>query len=469
MKYSRFFACLAFAGLVLVSCDKSPEIEVSSRNVIIDAFPEEPVIIDISAGVDWTITVIQTDEEWLTVSPLKGKGNETVTLKADENHEFTERTARLAISGNGVKTDTVWVVQMPDIDISEYIEDEAFREYCRMKFDNDPADGKISMKEARSVKGNENEINVRRLKIKSLAGIEFFVKVTKLNCSDNELESLDLSKNVELRELNCSNNFIKTLELSSNTELRKLNCSYNPISHIDVSELERLTDLDIYSAELTQIDVSNNTRLLWLAISNNKVTNVDVSKNPELQGLECNDNGLTSLNVSSNTKLRTLYCDNNKLSTLNLDNNTALTHLWCNSNLFSVINLNNNKDLQTLVCNNNKFSSLNLSNNTKLTQLVCNANQFTTLNLNNNKELKQLHCDANQLTSLELSNNIKLEDLSCSANRLQSEVNISKNNGLSYIDLRNNPNLSTIYVWLGFIEDKKYHQKDEKAQWVRVP
>ena len=472
MKCNLFYAnvslCLVCAGLMLVSCEKTPGIRVSSDYVIIDAFPEEPVNVDISVKVDWTVKVIHTDEAWLTVNPLQGKGDATITIEAAENHEFTERIARIAISGVGVKTDTIRVVQMPDMDISEYIEDEAFREYCLREFDKSPTDGKLSMKEARSV-AKETAINVRRLHIKSLAGIEYFVRVEKLYCNDNEIESLDVSKNLALRDLNCSNNSIKSLEVSANVELRKLNCSYNPIQHIDVSELEKLTDLDIYNAELTSIDVSNNARLMWLAVSNNKVANIDVSKNPELQGLECNDNGLTSLTVSNNLKLRTLYCGSNKLNTLNLEKNTELTHLWCNNNQFSVLNLNNNKDLQTFVCSNNNFSSINLSTNTKLTQLICNTNHITTLNLNNNPDLKQLHCDANQLTSLDLSSNTKLEDLSCTANQLPKELSINKNDRLNYIDVRNNSNLTTIYVWQGFIEDERYHKKDKDAQWVKLP
>lgn len=467
MKYCRFLnVCLglACAGLILVSCEKSPKMDVSQKNIIFDAFPEEAATIEISTQVAWTVTLIQTEDKWLTVSPLQGKGNATITLEVDENHEFTARTAFIAILGEGVKTDTVKVVQMPDVDIAGQIKDDAFREYCLNEFDKSPADGMISMKEARSA----TIINVRRLQIQSLAGIENFINITKLDCRDNDIESIDVSNNLKLRELNCFNNSVKILDVSNNIELRNLECSYNPITQIDVSGLSKLTDLCIHSAELTSIDVSNNTKLEWLAISNNKITNIDVSNNTELQGLECNGNGLTTLSVNGNTKLLTLYCGDNKLSTLNLDNNTTLSHLWCNNNLLTSINLSNNRNLQTLMCSNNKFSSLTLSNNANLTQLYCSANQLTTLNLNNNTKLQQLHCDANLLTTLDLSKNTLLEGFRCTDNKLQNEINVSKNSRLNFIDLQNNPKLATIYVWQEFIDNENY-KKDEDAKWVKIP
>jgi len=464
MKYAHFlYISFVCAALALVACEKSPGIRISSRNIIIDAFQEEPDVVDISASVEWTVTVIHPDEEWLTVSPKHGKGNATIALEARDNPYFTERTALIAISGNGTKTDTIKVVQLPDVDISEKISDEAFREYCLIEFDNDPKDGKISAKEARSA----IIINAGRLQIKSLAGIEYFTRLTRLNCRDNDIESLDLSKNLALRDLNCYNNSIKSLDLSNNIELRYLDCSYNPINHIDVGKLAKLNDLLIHSAELTNIDVSNNTALLWLAVSNNKISNIDVSNNKALQVLECNENGLDNLSVSGNSQLRALFCGNNKLSRLNLDNNSALTHLYCNNNSFDNLILSNNTALQALNCSNNSFSALNLTNCTNLTELYCSGNLFSTLSLNTNTELKQLHCDGNPLTSLNLSYNTKLEGLICTGTNLQNEIDISKNDRLTRIELQNNDFLSKIYVWQGFLKSNPNYKKNETANWYK--
>ena len=469
MKYNRFFIarlCLMCAGLILISCQKSPKFSVSSNEVIIDAFPVGSFDIDITSDVDWKVTEIKMDDkDWLTVSPLDGKGDGLITLKAEENHAFTSRSARIAVSGTGVKTDTIWVTQMSDMDIKGKIVDQIFREYCLNEFDNDPKDGILSMKEARSA----GTINVSKMHISRLDGIEYFTKLRTLNCSYNDLERLDVRQNKDLTELNCYFNSIKSLDVSNNSELRTLHCSYNPISKIDVSGLEKLMDLEIYNAEITEIDVSHNAKLAYLAISNNKVANVDVSNNKELQGLECNENGLATLNVSSNPKLRYLYCGNNKLTTLNLENNSSLTNLWCNYNQLTGISLGNLTNLQFLMCSNNPFTNgLELRYNTNLTELYCSAIHLSTLSLSNNLELKQLHCDGNQLTTLDLKNNTLLEGLRCSNNNIQNEINIVKNKKLTYIDIRNNPNLITIYVWSDFIAGGDY-SKDQTAQWDKTP
>ena len=59
--------------------------------------------------------------------------------------------------------------------------------------------------------------------IKSLKGIEHFTALTTLFCEDNQLTTLDVSKNVALRVLDCSNNLLTELDLTKNTALDDLN------------------------------------------------------------------------------------------------------------------------------------------------------------------------------------------------------------------------------------------------------
>ena len=62
-------------------------------------------------------------------------------------------------------------------------------------------------------------IDVKEKKILDLKGIEYFTKITELNCSNNQLTSLDLSKNTALGRLFCSNNKLTSLNVSTNTSL----------------------------------------------------------------------------------------------------------------------------------------------------------------------------------------------------------------------------------------------------------
>ncbi len=113
--------------------------------------------------------------------------------------------------------------------------------------------------------------------IKSLKGIEFFTALTGFSCSNNQLTSLDMSKNTSLTSLDCSNN------------------------------------------QLTSFDVSMNMALEYLRCSNNQLTSLDVSGCTALETLECSNNQLTSLDVSGCTALTELYCYQNKIKGSNMD------------------------------------------------------------------------------------------------------------------------------------------------------
>jgi len=430
MKKKIFFAnvniWLACVGLLLSSCEKAPEMDVTSEEVIIEAIQLETVTFGISSNVDWTIKTIQ-EEWWLTVNPMEGKGNATITITATENIEFTERIAYIVISGDGVKTDTVKIIQTPSLDVAEKIEDEIFRQFCLNEFDNSPKDGKISAKEALSV----IEIIVKGMEINTFTGIEYFTKLRKLNCSSNNIEEIDISKN---------------------KEIRILDCSYNPISIIEVSELSKLTDLYLHNTKIQNLDVSKNSELYQLTTSNSSISSLNVAENKELAILLCNDSQLETLDVTKNTELLMLFCGNNKLSTLNLSMNTNLVNLWCNN--------------QTDGNNRKLLNHIDVSHNKALQTFSCGQNDISKLDLTNNPELTQLRCEENQLTVLDISHNTKIGDLKCNNNQLKDVIDISNNKSLKYINLKKNPSLTTIQVWQGFDVNNNYYEKDSSARYV---
>ena len=422
----RVIVFLMYAGILLSSCTKDPEMFVPLDDIVIEAIQIEPVTFDIMANVVWTVDVVQEGNKWLDVSPRYGKGNATITIETDENIEFIERVAFIAITGEGFQTDSIKIVQTSTLDVAEKIEDEILRQYCLDMFDDSPKDGKISAKEARFVM----MLDIEEMNIQSLVGIEYFTQLKKLRCSDNEIKEIDISKNKVLKELDCSN---------------------NPIDRLDVSELPMLADLRIHSTKITQIDVRNNPALYLLTISNSPITSIDVSDNKELSMLLCNNNQLTELDVSKNAKLLMLSCGNNKLSTINLSMNPNLVNLYCNDQT------DGNKQLLT---------NLDISQNKAIQSLSCAQNALTELDISNNPALTSLRCEDNLLTHLDISKNTKLEELRCNHNRLNSSLNISNNKTLKWIYLTQNPNLSKIYVWRGFDESNRFFEKDKDAQWI---
>ena len=225
--------------------------------------------------------------------------------------------------------------------------DPKFLEAVLNNYDNEgnsidrDGDGQISEKEAMLV-----ETLLIGGDIRNLEEIKYFTALTYLDCSDNQLTSLDLSKNTALTYLSCSDNQLTSLDLSNNTALTYLWCGGNQLTSLDVSKNTALTELACSYNQLTSLDLSKNTVLTYLRCSDNQLTSLDVSKNTALETLYCSDNQLTSLDVSKNTALTKLYCSDNQLTSLDVSNNTALTYLRCYSTQLTSLDLSRNRGLE---------------------------------------------------------------------------------------------------------------------------
>ena len=138
------------------------------------------------------------------------------------------------------------------------------------------------------------------LNISDLTGIEDFTALTILSIDANQITSLDLSQNINLRHLYCHGN------------------------------------------QLTSLDLSNNSQLKSLYCAGNLLTSLDLTQNTNLDNLHCSFNQLTSLDLSPNTGCYdTLWCDNNLLSSLDLSQNICFTNLNCSNNQLNCLNVQN--------------------------------------------------------------------------------------------------------------------------------
>ena len=165
------------------------------------------------------------------------------------------------------------------------IPDANFKAYLVGNLDiNTNGDGEIQLSEASVF---DSLMNLSKLNISDLTGIEAFTALTSLDCSQNQLSTLDLINNTSLTNMYCRGNQLTTLDVSKNTALRVLDCSQN---------------------QLSTLDLTKNIALRELYCEKNKLTNLDVSKNTALTELSCEFNKLTSLDVSKNTALTYLYC-----------------------------------------------------------------------------------------------------------------------------------------------------------------
>lgn len=98
---------------------------------------------------------------------------------------------------------------------------------------------------------------------------------------------------------------------------------------LSLAGLDMLKYLDCSDNQIELLDVSHNPALWYLSCSNNRMGVFDVSANPLLQHLDCDGNQLAVLDVSRNPKLECLYCEDNELESLDVSNNPVLKTLFC--------------------------------------------------------------------------------------------------------------------------------------------
>ena len=120
-----------------------------------------------------------------------------------------------------------------DVSITQAFPDRALQSWL-MKQGNlggMGADGVLTQQERLSV----THLDLSGLNLTNLAGLELFPNLQSLDCSNNQLTSLDLSGNPALEHVNCAFNRLTTLDLSQNQKLISLNCEMNLLTSLNLS------------------------------------------------------------------------------------------------------------------------------------------------------------------------------------------------------------------------------------------
>ena len=248
------------------------------------------------------------------------------------------------------------------------------------------------------------KIEVKNQSISNLKGIEYFTALTNLNCSNNQLTELDVSKNKELTWLGCWDNQLTSLDVSNCTALGMLWCNNNQLTSLNVSGCTALIELYCYESQLTKLDVSGCSALTLLNCRDNNLTELNVSGCTALGVLRCRENKMTELDVSGCTALWELEFDNNQLAALDVSKNTNLVQLYCFNNQLTSLDVSGCPALKVLWCFNNQLTSLDVSGYTALTNLRCEYNQLTSLNVSGCAVLKTLYCNNNQIRGTAMTN-----------------------------------------------------------------
>ena len=206
--------------------------------------------------------------------------------------------------------------------------------------------------------------------------LTIYGKVTVLECQENEITDIDLSKNPFLKELNCGKNKLTAIDLSSCKALEKL---------------------EIYHVGLASLDVTSNGHLRILKCYGNNLTSLDLSKCPELTTLGCDENKLTSLVLTQQAKLSALMAHANQLTQIDLSACKKLKNVTLYENKLETITLANHPLLEEMYVYDNKLQTIDLSGCPALMYLSIGMNQLHSLDISHCPLIKDIFCPSNQL------------------------------------------------------------------------
>ena len=223
-----------------------------------------------------------------------------------------------------------------------------------------------------------NDLVLQSLSIQDLTGIEDFIALTDLNCSNNQLSVLDVSTNSNLINLHCRFNQLTSLTLDNTTQnnISYIDCGGNQLSSLNLTNIPLLGTLAINDNNFSTIDLSN-TSVGILNVFNNNLTSLDVSNDTILQILSCENNQISTLDLSTNSNLSVLRCHNNQLTQLDLrnGNNSEIT-TWVNIDQ-SYFNATNNPNLTCIFVDSTSNSifwqNIDSTSNFVETQAQCDA------------------------------------------------------------------------------------------------
>jgi|GEM_PF-2757113 len=149
--------------------------------------------------------------------------------------------------------------------------DATFRAFVREGYDAN-LDGVLSRAEIDAA----TRMNCYNMGISSLRGIEYFTALGTLYCGTNNLTSLDLGNNTNLRYLYCGYNNLTWLNLYNASRLEVLNCCYNRLYSLDISDSTKLDKLFCHGNLFTTLDVSKAPKLVAAVRDGTKVEASDV-------------------------------------------------------------------------------------------------------------------------------------------------------------------------------------------------
>lgn len=228
--------------MILVSCHKEeedePEVLVTKVELNIH---EKDVFVGENFTLEATVTPKNAKNKKLTWSSGDTK---IATVDNGEVKTLATGTTYIYVKSVNGKKDSCKVTARGNIDFADA---KLLAALVADKSINTDGDDGISRAEAAAAES----MDISDKGVSSLDGIEFFTGLKELDCSENDLTSIDLSKLTKLTKLNCKNNKLDALNIENNTALTYLNSSKNKIDTLDIRKNSSLETILCGNQETT--------------------------------------------------------------------------------------------------------------------------------------------------------------------------------------------------------------------------
>ena len=398
-------------ALALASCkddkDETPAAKITVNEQVLAFDCEESAQnFTFESTLKWTIECGAAD--WLTVSPLEGKGGTvTVSVAVAANPSATPRSASFFIRSMAEQVE-ITVNQADDEGAHLLTFAEDFKAYLVENFDTD-GDGEISRDEAELITAIECE----NLGLTSLEGVRNLTNLQTLHCSYNAIETLDVSGMTSLTELLCDHNLITDLNVSGCTSLSSIECNSNAIGELNLADCRNtLTTITCNENKLARLDLTNFDKLFHLNCDDNQLTELLVDGCTALTSVDCASNQLTTLDFRQTPLIGEVYCSNNQLTSVFFPENSMMGTFECGGNQLTTIDLRNCPHLASLTLAMNKLTSLSVNYLKDLTFIDCTYNSLRSLDLTNLPSMNFVHCDNTGMEELYLRDDINYGEVS---------------------------------------------------------
>lgn len=412
-KHEKFYYLAVFSllALALASCkddkDETPAAKITVNEQVLAFDCEESAQnFTFESTLKWTIECGAAD--WLTVSPLEGKGGTvTVSVAVAANPSATPRSASFFIRSMAEQVE-ITVNQADDEGAHLLTFAEDFKAYLVENFDTD-GDGEISRDEAELITAIECE----DLGLTSLEGVRNLTNLQTLHCSYNAIETLDVSGMTSLTELLCDHNLITDLNVAGCTSLNNIECNSNAIGELNLADCRNtLTTITCNENKLARLDLTNFDKLFHLNCDDNQLTELLVDGCTALTSVDCASNQLTTLDFRQTPLIGEVYCSNNKLTSVLFPENSMMGTFECGGNQLTTIDLRNCPHLASLTLAMNKLTSLSVNYLKDLTFIDCTYNSLRSLDLTNLPSMNFVHCDNTGMEVLYLRDDINYGEVS---------------------------------------------------------